>query len=79
MSLSATRLRNAIHTKLAAKLPDYGSLGNQLRDGLLEAIAEAVVEEFQTHATVTVTVTSVSGVTAGAGVSGPGSGSGTIG
>lgn len=78
MPLNPTRLRNSIHTKLAAKVPDYGSLGNQLRDGLLEAIAEAVVEEFQNFASVTVTVTSVSGVTTGAGTSGPGSGTGSI-
>ena len=73
MALSATVLRDLIDTKLAAKIGDaYTSISAEMKAGLLEAIAEAVVDHIK--AAGIVTVPSVSGVTAGAGTSGPGTG-----
>lgn len=80
MALSKAVLRDLIDTKYAALNTEYAGSPERdtIKDGLLDAIADAVIEHITTAGQVTVTVTSVSGVTVGAGVSGPGSGTGTI-
>ncbi len=59
MALDATRLRDSIDTKLAALLPDYASSTSRdaIKTGLMQAIAEAVVEEITTNARATGTDT----------------------
>lgn len=79
MALSGAVLKSLIVQKVEA------ATGNDIpaiAENVWQAVADAIVEHFQTAAIVnsTVAVTSVSGVTAGAAVSGPGAGTavGTI-
>jgi hypothetical protein len=78
MSMSGTRLGDAIVTAFQSINPGMTTAQiNQLKSAW-EAVGTAIVDEITNHAQVAVNVTSVSGVTSGGGTSGPGTGTGTV-
>lgn len=54
MALSVTRLKNAIDTEMAALVPEYASSDSRdaIKEGMFKAIAQAIVDEIQNHASI---------------------------